>query len=75
MNASVLKVTIEHRLHPVPEHSPWHHIGIDFIGPISPTSRSGNHYILTISDYFTKWVSTFPLPTMETCCVAMTLLC
>ncbi len=23
-------------LHPVPVHSTWHHIGIDFVGPIRP---------------------------------------
>jgi hypothetical protein len=49
-------------LHPVPVVSPWFHIGIDFIGPISPPSRHGNSYILTISDYFTKFVEAVPLP-------------
>eukprot|EP00731_Ephydatia_muelleri_P011380 Em0006g274a len=34
-------------LHPVPVKSPWHHIGIDFVGPILE-SKSGNLYILTI---------------------------
>ena len=48
-----------------PVHSPWHHIGIDFIGPILPESNSGNKYILTISDYFSKWVSAVALPTKE----------
>ena len=43
-------------LHPIPVVAPWHHIGIDFIGPISPQSTKGNYYILTISDYFSKWV-------------------
>lgn len=49
-------------LHPVPVVSPWYHIGIDFIGPISPPSHQGNSYILTISDYFTKFVEAVPLP-------------
>ena len=44
-------------LHPIPVVAPWHHIGIDFIGPISP---KGNCYILTISDYFSKWVEALP---------------
>lgn len=48
-------------LHPVSVVSPWYHIGIDFIGPISPTSTQGNSYILTISDYFTKFVEGIPL--------------
>ena len=34
----------------------------DYIGPI-PTSANGNRYILTIRDYFTKWVEAVPLPT------------
>ncbi|KAL5506619.1 hypothetical protein EMCRGX_G008302 [Ephydatia muelleri] len=34
-------------LRPVPVKSPWHHIGIDFVGPILE-SKSGNLYILTI---------------------------
>lgn len=46
-------------LHPVSVVAPWYHIGIDFVGPISPKSL---HYILTISDYFTKFVEGIPLP-------------
>ena len=42
-------------LHPVAVKSPWYHLGIDFIGPIFPVSRSGNRFILTVSDYFTKF--------------------
>ena len=49
-------------LHPVPVKSPWFHISIDFIGPISPTSSQGNRFILTLSDYFTKFVQAVPLP-------------
>ncbi len=44
-------------LHPVPVVSPWHHIGIDFIGPISPASHQGNRYILT----FTNFVEEIPM--------------
>ena len=35
-------------LHPVPVHSPWYHVGIDFVGPIHPTTTNGNRYILTV---------------------------
>jgi len=52
-------------LHPMAVKSPWHHLGMDFIGPISPTSRTGNGYILTISDYFTKLSWAKALPTKE----------
>lgn len=67
MSASVSNkiVTSKPELHPIPIHSPWHHIGIDFIGPITPVSRNGNRYILTISDYFSKWACAVALPTKE----------
>ena len=52
-------------LHPVPVKSPWHHLGMDFVGPISPPSVNGNRYILTISDYFTKFAWAKALPTKE----------
>ena len=48
-------------LHPVPVVSPWHHIGIDFIGSISPPSIQGSQYILTVTDYFTKFVEAIPM--------------
>ena len=44
------------QLHPDPVKAPWHQLGIDFIGPLSPEADDGSRYILTISDYFTKWV-------------------
>ena len=52
-------------LFPVPVHSPWHHVGIDFVGPISPKTTSGNSYILTLCDYYTKWVEAVALPIKE----------
>ncbi len=55
--------TTSPELHPVPVKSPFHHIGIDFVGPITPISEDGSRYILTISDYFTKWVEAIPTPT------------
>ena len=47
-------------LHLIPVKSPWYQIGIDFIGPLCPEADDGSHYILTISDYFTKWVEAIP---------------
>ena len=47
-------------LHPIPVKAPWHQIGIDFIGPLSPEADDGSRYILTVSDYFTKWVEAIP---------------
>ena len=49
-------------LHPIPVKSTWYHIGIDFVGPITPPSCNGNRYILTLSDYFSKWVEAVALP-------------
>eukprot|EP00731_Ephydatia_muelleri_P010703 Em0005g1289a len=60
-------------LFPVPVHSPWHHVGIDFVGPISPKTTSGNSYILTLCDYFTKWVEAVALPTKEASGIASSL--
>ena len=61
-------------LHPIPVHSPWFHVGIDFVGPVSPPSSTGNRFILTLSDYFTKWVEAVPLPSKEAHGVASTFL-
>lgn len=59
-------------LHPIPVKSPWYHIGIDFVGPVT-TSHNGNRYILTISDYFTKWVEAVALPSKHASGIATVL--
>ena len=43
--------------------SPWPFSiwGFDLIGKISPPSSQGHTYILTTTDYFTKWVEAVPL--------------
>uniref|UniRef100_A0A8C6KZN4 Integrase catalytic domain-containing protein n=1 Tax=Nothobranchius furzeri TaxID=105023 RepID=A0A8C6KZN4_NOTFU len=40
----------------------WELIGMDLTGPLPKTS-SGFQYILTATDYFSKWVEAFPLKT------------
>jgi len=35
--------------------------GIDIIGEITPSSSKKHRYILTITDYFTKWAEAIPL--------------
>ena len=52
-------------LHPVPVKSTWYHLGMDFVGSISPPSSDGNRYILTVSDYFTKFTCAKALPSKE----------
>ena len=42
--------------------SPWHQLRIDFVGPLTPPAEDGSRYILTLSDYFTKWVEAVPTP-------------
>ena len=49
-------------LHPVPVKEPWYMVGIDFVGPLTPLADDGSRYILTLSDYFTKWVEAIPTP-------------
>lgn len=39
---------------------PWQMISLDFVGPL-PRSSHGNNHILVISDYFSKYVLTFPV--------------
>jgi hypothetical protein len=40
---------------------PFSKWGLDFIGPINPPSSAGQVFILTSTDYFTKWVEVSPL--------------
>ena len=61
------------QLHPNPVVAPWHHIGIDFIGPISTQSTKGNCYILTISYYFSKWAEALPTGSKHAVVVATAL--
>ena len=60
MNRTLIKETPQ--LNPIPVKAPWFHLGVDFIGPLSPISKKGNQYILTLSDYFSKFVEAVPLP-------------
>ena len=50
-----LKGTIE------PPKDPFQLIGIDYSGPF-PTTPQGNKYVLSITNYFTRWVIAIPLP-------------
>ena len=48
-------------LHPITVDSPWHRVGIDLVGPIDRTD-TGNAYIITCTDYFTKWPEAAAIP-------------
>ena len=41
-------------LHPIPVHSPFYQIGIDFVRPL-PRTKRGKKYIIVAMDYLTKW--------------------
>ena len=57
--------TARPELNPIAVKSPWYHVGIDFIGPLSPPTKRGNRYILTLMDYFTKFAWAKEMPTKE----------
>lgn len=60
------KIVVERpEMFPVAVKSPWHQLGMDFVGPISPPSQAGNRYILTVSDYFSKFGWAKALPSKE----------
>ena len=43
-------------LYLIPVYSPWYHVASNVVSPMSLTFRNGNCFILTVSEYFTKWV-------------------
>jgi hypothetical protein len=48
-------------------------IAIDILGEL-PESDGGNRYIVVISDYYTKWTESHPMPNMEASTVASILI-
>jgi hypothetical protein len=48
-------------LQPILPGFPFSKWGLDFIGPINPPSSAGQVFILTATDYVTKWVEFVPL--------------
>jgi hypothetical protein len=47
-------------LKPVVVSGPFQQWGLDFIGEIHPTSSGQHQWILTATDYFTKWIEAIP---------------
>lgn len=39
---------------------PWQWLGLDVRGPL-PATLNGHKYILTVTDYFSKWVEALPM--------------
>ena len=51
----------KHTLFSVQDSYPFQRISIDFVGPLRASS-SGNRWILTIKDTFSRWVEAYPIP-------------
>lgn len=47
----------------------WYLVGMDLIGPYNKTPE-GHQYILTVTDYFSKYVDTVPIPDKSAISVA-----
>ena len=57
-------------LHPIPVHPEvWYMVGMDLIGPLKKT-EDGHQYILTMTDYFSKYVEVVALPNKQAPTVA-----
>jgi hypothetical protein len=48
-------------LQPVFPDLPLAKWGLDFISPINPPSYVGHVFVLTTTNYFTKWIEVVPL--------------
>jgi len=53
-------------LQPVTVDAPFQQWGLDIIGPINPPSSKQHKYILTATDYFTRWSKALPLKVVNT---------
>ena len=45
---------------------PWQMLAVDVLQV--PVSNRGNHYLLVIQDYFTKWAEAIPMPNQTAEC-------
>ena len=44
-------------------------LAMDILGPLPQTPR-GNKFVLVVTDYFTKWTESYPIPNQEAVTVA-----
>ncbi|XP_028268614.1 uncharacterized protein LOC114440386 [Parambassis ranga] len=50
-------------------NEPWQWLGLDVRGPL-PQTVNGHKYILTLTDYYSKWVEAAPMESCDPSCVA-----
>ena len=48
-------------LHPITVQNTFEQWGLDVVGEINPNSSKLHKYILTTTDYFSKWTKAIPL--------------
>ncbi|XP_020245295.1 protein NYNRIN-like [Asparagus officinalis] len=60
IHANYMHQPPEH-LYPLATSWPFETWGMDIVGPIFPPSAKGDHFILAITDYFSKWAKAIPL--------------
>ena len=53
-------------LQPILDERPFQQWGIDVVGPINPPSSMQHKYIITATDYFTRWEEAAPLKVVNT---------
>ena len=51
----------QNELFSIPVSAPWERVRIDFVRPF-PKTTSGNKYIITAIDYFTRWPEARTVP-------------
>jgi transposase InsO family protein len=69
---ALIKPSSEKRKVPLVQNlsgAPMERIAADIVGPL-PVTKHDNRYLLVVTDYFTKWVEIYPLPSKETVNVA-----
>ena len=54
------KRKLNERIYPIKTGQPFDLVGIDIIGPLTP-SFNGHRYIIVAIDYLTKWAEARPL--------------
>ena len=44
-------------------------MAVDLLGPLPETTK-GNHYVMVVGDYFSRWMEALPIPNQEASTVA-----